>query len=57
MSDRGAVEMLKAARLFEGLSKKDVGEVARRSKEIEHAAGDERWAKLAALKDFAEDAE
>jgi CRP/FNR family transcriptional regulator, cyclic AMP receptor protein len=41
MSDRSAVEMLKAARLFEGLSKKEVGEVTRRSKEIEHAAGDE----------------
>lgn len=41
MSDRNAVDMLRAARLFEGLSKKDVGEVARRSKEIEHRAGEE----------------
>ena len=41
MSDRSAVDMLKAARLFEGLSKKEVGEVARRSKEIEHSAGEE----------------
>jgi CRP/FNR family transcriptional regulator, cyclic AMP receptor protein len=41
MSDRNAVDMLKAARLFEGLSKKEVGEVARRSKEIEHSAGEE----------------
>jgi CRP/FNR family transcriptional regulator, cyclic AMP receptor protein len=41
MSDRGAVDMLKTARLFEGLSKKDIAEVARCSKEIEHAAGAE----------------
>jgi CRP/FNR family transcriptional regulator, cyclic AMP receptor protein len=34
MSDLGAVEMLKTARLFEGLSRKDLGEVARRSKEV-----------------------
>ncbi|HVC42949.1 MAG TPA: cyclic nucleotide-binding domain-containing protein [Candidatus Saccharimonadales bacterium] len=40
MADTGSVEKLKATRLFEGLSKKEIREVARVSREIEHAAGE-----------------
>ncbi|MGA8015871.1 MAG: cyclic nucleotide-binding domain-containing protein [Candidatus Dormiibacterota bacterium] len=41
MAVRDTVEMLRGARIFEALSKKEIGAVARVSREVQHNAGDE----------------